>query len=141
MTTKHTSTDVTVMGRIAQVIGPVVDVEFDQAPPELYNALIIERKEGDLVLEVKQQLEGNIVRTIALSSTDGLVRGMFVKNTGAPVSVPVGKETLGRMFNVVGAPIDGNGPVKAKNSVCSSFRSDFKDQATKAEILKPVLSY
>ncbi|MBP7134237.1 F0F1 ATP synthase subunit beta [Patescibacteria group bacterium] len=125
------------MGRIAQVIGPVVDVEFDQTLPELYSALVVERKEGDLVLEVEQQLDGNIVRTIALASTDGLKRGMSVKNTGAPLSVPVGKETLGRMFNVIGAPIDGKGPVKTKKT-SSIHRSapDFKDQATKAEILE-----
>ncbi len=137
MTTKRVSADVTCMGRIAQVIGPVVDVEFDQTLPELYSALVVERKEGDLVLEVEQQLDGNIVRTIALASTDGLKRGMSVKNTGAPLSVPVGKETLGRMFNVIGAPIDGKGPVKTKKT-SSIHRSapDFKDQATKAEILE-----
>lgn len=125
------------MGRIAQVIGPVVDVAFDGEMPPLYTALVLEQKGGDLVLEVEQHLDGNVVRTIALSSTDGLVRGTPVKNTGAPVSVPVGKETLGRMFNVIGEPIDGEGAVKAKKTApIHRAAPDFKDQSTKAEILE-----
>jgi F-type H+-transporting ATPase subunit beta len=139
MPPKHTPPAVpaTGMGRIAQVIGPVVDVAFDGEMPPLYTALVLEQKGGDLVLEVEQHLDGNVVRTIALSSTDGLVRGTPVKNTGAPVSVPVGKETLGRMFNVIGEPIDGEGAVKAKKTApIHRAAPDFKDQSTKAEILE-----
>lgn len=138
MSPKHPTAAPTVdMGHVAQVIGPVVDVAFDGALPEIYTALVLERKEGNLVLEVEQHLDGNVVRTIALSSTDGLMRGMPVKNTGAPVSVPVGKETLGRMFNVVGEPIDGEGVVKAKKTSSIHRQApDFKDQSTKAEILE-----
>ncbi len=139
MPPKHTTAPAATqdMGRIAQVIGPVIDVEFDGVLPPLYTALTLEREEGTLTLEVEQHLKGNIVRTIALSSTDGLMRGMPVKNTGAPISVPVGKETLGRMFNVTGQPIDTLGPVKTKKT--SPIHRDapsFKDQSTKAEILE-----
>src|SRR3984893_5289110 len=95
-------------GRIAQVIGPVVDVEFDADDlPEILTALEVPSAKERLVLEVQQHLGNNVVRTIAMMSTDGLVRGEQVTNTGAPITVPVGKPTLGRMFNVVGDPIDG----------------------------------
>jgi F-type H+-transporting ATPase subunit beta len=108
----------TSVGKIAQVIGSTFDAEFDEGHiPEIYNALQVE---GDvkgvkisLIGEVQQQLGGNRVRCVALGSTDGLVRGMDVVDTGGPVTVPVGKETLGRVFNLVGAPIDGRGPVVA----------------------------
>ena len=102
-------------GKIAQVIGPVVDVRFDEGSlPEINTALTIERKDGLLTLEVAQHTGNNIVRTIAMSSTDGLERGLEVTNTGMAISIPVGPETLGRMFNVTGDEIDNLGAVKAK---------------------------
>lgn len=98
-------------GKVVQIIGPVVDVEFTKGNiPDIYSAL----KVGDLVLEVQQHLGDNIVRSVSLGPTDGLKRGQEVKNTGAPISVPVGVETLGRIFNVTGDPIDAKGEVKAK---------------------------
>lgn len=108
----------TATGRIAQVIGSTFDAEFDEGHlPEIYNALTINAEEKgitiDLTGEVQQHLGGNRVRCVALGSTDGLVRGMTVVDTGGPVSVPVGKETLGRVFNLLGNPIDGRGPVAA----------------------------
>ncbi|HEV3166642.1 MAG TPA: F0F1 ATP synthase subunit beta [Isosphaeraceae bacterium] len=106
----------TTTGRIAQVIGSTFDAEFEEGHlPEIYNALKINAEEKgikiDLTGEVQQHLGGNRVRCVALGSTDGLVRGMEVVDTGGPVSVPVGKETLGRVFNLIGQPIDGRGPV------------------------------
>lgn len=108
----------TMTGRISQVIGSTFDAEFDEGHlPNIYNAL---RVDGDvkglkirLTGEVQQHLGGNRVRCVALGSTDGLVRGMPVVDTGSPVSVPVGKEALGRVFNLLGDPIDGRGPVNA----------------------------
>ena len=107
------------IGRIVQVIGSVFDVEFDEGHlPEIYNALRIDTEykgvKIHLVGEVQQHLGGNRVRCVALGSTDGLVRGMPVIDTGGPVKVPVGRETLGRVFNLLGEPIDGRGPVEAK---------------------------
>ena len=105
-------------GKIVQVIGPVVDVEFnpaDGALPKIYDALEIAFEVGgvnqNLTLEVQQHLGENWVRAIAMSSTEGLSRGMGVKSTGAPISVPVGEGVLGRIFNVTGDPTDGRGPV------------------------------
>jgi len=104
-------------GRIQQVIGPVVDVEFDtEELPEIYTALRItdKKRDIDLVLEVSQHLGENSLRAVAMSPTEGLVRGMEVENTGAPISVPVGTETLGRIMNVIGEPTDELGPIKTK---------------------------
>src|SRR5438034_8523229 len=103
------------VGRVDQIIGPVVDVVFDtENMPEIYHALEIDRgKAGRLVLEVQQHRGNNIVRTIAMASTDGLVRGHEVRDTGAPITVPVGKNTLGRMMSVIGDPIDGKGEIKS----------------------------
>src|SRR3954463_4240744 len=108
----------TATGRIAQVIGSTFDVDFEEGHlPDIYNALTISAEEKGVPIhltgEVQQQLGGNRVRCVALGSTDGLVRGMPVVDTGGPVSVPVGKETLGRVFNLLGDPIDGRGPVSA----------------------------
>ncbi|MGB9428335.1 MAG: F0F1 ATP synthase subunit beta [Gammaproteobacteria bacterium] len=98
-------------GKIVQIIGAVVDVEFPRdAIPEVYDALTLE--DGGLTLEVQQQLGDGVVRTIAMGSSEGLKRGLKVKNTGAPISVPVGKGTLGRIMNVLGEPVDEAGPVK-----------------------------
>ncbi len=103
------------LGRVARVIGPVVDVAFESKElPEIYHALEIERQDGRLVLEVQQHLGNNMVRTIAMSSTDGLVRGTDVRDTEGPITVPVGKGVLGRMMNVTGDPIDGKGPVQGE---------------------------
>jgi F-type H+-transporting ATPase subunit beta len=106
------------VGRIVQVIGSTFDAEFDEGHlPQIYNALKIEVEQHGRVLrltgEVQQHLGGNRVRCVALGTTDGLVRGMKVADTGKPVSVPVGMETLGRVFNLLGDPIDGRGPVNA----------------------------
>jgi F-type H+-transporting ATPase subunit beta len=110
-------------GKITQVIGPVVDVEFPPgALPDIYTALsvtnpAIDARQENLVVEVSQHLGENTARCIAMDSTDGLVRGMAVKNSGAPISVPVGKEVLGRILNVVGDPVDEKGPVMAKRKL------------------------
>jgi F-type H+-transporting ATPase subunit beta len=101
-------------GRVAQVIGAVVDVEFDGHLPDIYNALETTNRGNRLVLEVATHLGEGTVRTVAMDSTEGLVRGQEVTDTGAAISVPVGEETLGRILNVIGEPIDEAGPVKAK---------------------------
>ncbi len=102
-------------GKVVQVIGPVLDVEFESDNlPEIYTALRIEEGDIKLTAEVQQHLGRNQVRAVAMSTTDGLVRGTDVINTGAPISVPVGEECLGRIFNMLGEPIDGAGPVSAK---------------------------
>ncbi len=107
------------VGHIAQIIGPVVDVVFDdeKSLPKLYDALVINRENGEkLVLEVQQATGENTVRTIAMDSTDGLRRGMDVIATGNPISMPVGEDIKGRLFNVIGQPIDGLGEVEGKTS-------------------------
>lgn len=102
-------------GRIIQVIGPVVDLRFEDGHlPNIYNAIHIKKDDKIVVTEVMQHIGDDIVRTVALDSTDGLVRGMEVKDTGAPIIVPVGKEIIGRLFNVLGEPIDGKGEVKTE---------------------------
>ncbi|MDP2983288.1 MAG: F0F1 ATP synthase subunit beta [Candidatus Latescibacter sp.] len=103
-------------GRIVQIIGPVIDIEFPAGSvPNILDALIIKRKDATkLVAEAQIHLGENVVRCVAMDSTDGLVRGMPVINTEKPITVPVGPETLGRMLNVIGEPIDGKGPVNAK---------------------------
>ncbi len=104
-------------GTICKVVGPVVDVRFPEGQlPAIYDAVRLEGGQGTVTAEVVQELGGSTVRCIALSSTDGLSRGCPVTATGAPIKMPVGEETLGRMFNVVGQPIDGKGPVEAKES-------------------------
>ncbi|MFL5272484.1 MAG: F0F1 ATP synthase subunit beta, partial [Anaeromyxobacteraceae bacterium] len=106
-------------GRITQVIGPVVDVEFPAgALPEVYTALAItnpgiDERADNLTVEVAAHLGENTARCVAMDSTDGLVRGMAVKNTGSPITMPVGKAVLGRILNVVGDPVDERGPVNA----------------------------
>lgn len=102
-------------GTISKVVGPVVDVRFPEGQlPAIYDAVRLEGGRGSVTAEVVQELGGSTVRCIALSSTDGLSRGCPVSATGAPIQMPVGEATLGRMFNVVGQPIDGKGPVQAK---------------------------
>jgi F-type H+-transporting ATPase subunit beta len=133
-------------GRVVQVIGPVVDVEFPKGElPEIYNAIRVEapedqktgRPEIRLTLEVAQHLGENRVRAVAMASTDGLVRGMEVTDTGAPISMPVGRETLGRLLNVLGEPIDGKGPVKAKKTLPIHRPAPaLQEQETKTEVLE-----
>lgn len=101
-------------GEIVQVIGPVVDVRFPEGSvPDIYSALLVE--ESDIVLETQQQIGEGVVRSIAMSTTDGLVRGMKVKNSGSPIQVPVGQSVLGRMMDVLGNPIDEAGPITAES--------------------------
>ena len=100
------------VGRISQVTGAVVDVQFDDHLPAILNALETNNHGSRLVLEVAQHLGENTVRTIAMDSTEGLVRGQQVTDTGAAITVPVGDETLGRIINVIGEPVDEAGPVK-----------------------------
>ncbi|MFA5129542.1 MAG: F0F1 ATP synthase subunit beta [Patescibacteria group bacterium] len=126
-------------GIITQVIGAVVDVQFKGELPPIYTALEIERseKEGPLVLEVEQHTGSGTVRCIAMDSTDGLQRGMKVTSTGAPISVPVGKETLGRMFNVIGEVIDGGKKMAVKKKYpIHREPPTFAEQATKFEVLE-----
>ena len=104
-------------GNIVQIIGAVVDVEFPSAAiPKVYDALTVDAEGVETTLEAQQQLGDGVVRTIALGSTDGLRRGLKVDNTGAPISVPVGEKTLGRIMNVLGQPIDERGPIDAEES-------------------------
>src|ERR1043165_9342782 len=99
------------VGRVTQVIGAVVDVAFEGELPKILNALETDNNGNRLVLEVAQHLGENEVRTIAMDSSEGLVRGQQVTDTGAPISVPVGNETLGRIINVIGEPVDEAGPL------------------------------
>ena len=125
-----------VVGRISQVIGAVVDVQFDEHLPAILNALECDNDGNRLVLEVAQHLGESTVRTIAMDSTDGLVRGMEVSDTGEPISVPVGPEMLGRIINVVGEPVDERGPVKAtKKRAIHQDAPEYVDQSTESEIL------
>src|SRR5579872_1293178 len=104
-------------GHIVQVQGPVVDLGFAPGElPSIYNAVVIsnEEKHIDLTVEVAQHLGNDVVRCIAMSSTDGLVRGMPAEDTGGPITVPVGRETLGRVFNLLGKPVDERGPINAE---------------------------
>jgi len=105
----------TAKGRVVSVIGAVVDVQFDGELPSILNSLEVENREPRLVLEVAQHLGENTVRTIAMDGTEGLVRGQPVYDTGAPIEIPVGNETLGRIINVIGEPIDERGPINAKD--------------------------
>jgi F-type H+-transporting ATPase subunit beta len=124
------------VGTITQVIGAVVDVKFDGELPSILNALHVDNQGRRLVLEVAQHLGENTVRTIAMDTTDGLVRGTEVADTGAPISVPVGPETLGRILNVIGEPVDERGPVITKmRSPIHRPAPEFTEQSTESEIL------
>ena len=124
------------VGRVTQVLGAVVDVQFEGELPFILSALNCRNGQNNLVLEVAQELGERTVRTIAMDSTDGLVRGTEVVDTGAPISVPVGPETLGRILNVTGDPIDERGPVNATRSYPIHRQApSFEEQATSAEIL------
>ena len=135
MARKATKADVSV-GRVAQVMGAVVDVQFDGTLPQILNALETENGGSRLVLEVAQHLGESTVRTIAMDSTEGLVRGQEVTDSGAPISVPVGEETLGRIMNVIGEPVDEAGPLKTKTlRAIHQQAPEFVEQSTEAEIL------
>ncbi len=124
------------VGRITQVIGAVIDVQFEGELPSILSALETDNQGNRLVLEVAQHLGENTVRTVAMDSTEGLVRGAEVRDTGQPIQVPVGRETLGRIINVVGEPIDNRGPIKVKQTASIHAPApDFVDQSTEAEIL------
>jgi F-type H+-transporting ATPase subunit beta len=124
------------VGRITQVMGAVVDVQFDGELPNILNALHVQNQGKTLVLEVAQHLGEQSCRTIAMDSTEGLVRGQEAVDTGAPISMPVGPETLGRIVNVIGEAIDERGPVNAKkSSPIHRSAPEFVDQSTEAQIL------
>ncbi len=132
--TKDTGTQT---GTVVQVVGVVVDIEFaDAALPSIYDALTVEHDGKQLVLEVAQHLSESSVRAIALGGTDGLKRGTKITNTGAPISVPVGEKTLGRMFNVTGQPIDGKGGEFKETAPIHRTPPPLIDQSGKIEILE-----
>jgi F-type H+-transporting ATPase subunit beta len=123
-------------GKITQIIGAVIDVTFDDDLPEIYTALEVNNEGNKLVLEVAQHLGEGSVRTIAMDSTEGLKRGDVVTNTGEPILVPVGPETLGRIINVIGEPIDEKGPVKTKEKWPIHRQAPkFTEQSTETEML------
>jgi hypothetical protein len=126
-----------VKGRVSQVIGAVVDVEFDGHLPAILNALETTNNGTRLVLEVAQHLGENTVRTIAMDSTEGLTRGHEVTDTGAPISVPVGPATLGRIMNVIGEPIDEAGPVKTESPRHPPPAPSFVDQSPSGNPRRP----
>ena len=126
-------------GLITQIIGPVIDVEFQQGElPDIYNALKIYREDGSYIIaEVQQMLGSNRVRTVAMASTDGLKRGMKVENTYEPIKIPVGKPILGRILNVVGEPVDEQGPIETENYLPIHRESPkLVDQNTNIEVLE-----
>jgi F-type H+-transporting ATPase subunit beta len=123
------------VGKVAEVIGAVVDVEFSRdSVPKIYDALKVDHR--DLILEVQQQLGDGIVRTIAMGTTDGLQRGLSVTNTGKPIMVPVGKPTLGRIMDVLGNPIDEAGPIDAELLPIHRPAPSFAEQAASEELLE-----
>jgi F-type H+-transporting ATPase subunit beta len=129
-------------GRVIAVVGPAVDVEFDSHLPEIYTALLTDLVDGQgnkstVTLEVQQHLGENRVRCVAMQPTDGLVRGQLAVDTGAPISMPVGPETLGRIMNVVGHPVDERGPVNAKMTLPIHREAPkFDEQSTATEMLE-----
>ena len=125
-----------IVGRISQIIGAVVDVQFEGDLPPILNAVECENQGKRLVLEVAQHLGESTVRTIAMDSTEGLVRGQEVVDTGGPIAVPVGPETLGRIINVVGEPVDERGPVESDKTLpIHRPAPEFEDQSTESDIL------
>merc|ERR1711915_234560 len=123
-------------GQVVSVIGAVVDVQFDDGLPEILNALTVVGREPKLILEVAQHLGENTVRTIAMDGTEGLVRGNVVEDEGLPISIPVGQETLGRIINVIGDPIDERGPIPTdKRQSIHAEAPDFSDMSVEQEIL------
>ncbi|CAM9369655.1 unnamed protein product, partial [Discosporangium mesarthrocarpum] len=126
------------VGKVTQVIGAVVDVQFETDLPPILNALEVNVAEGEqrLVLEVAQHLGENTVRTIAMEATEGVTRGQACTDTGAPIMIPVGEETLGRIMNVIGEPVDERGPIVSKNKApIHNVAPKFEDQGKSQEIL------
>ncbi|NNG05504.1 MAG: F0F1 ATP synthase subunit beta [Inquilinus sp.] len=135
-TTAKTGPASNVTGRVRQVLGAVIDVQFEGELPSILNALNVKIEDRTLVLEVAQHLGENTLRCIAMDSTEGLVRGAEVSDTGGPISVPVGPETLGRIINVIGQPIDERGDVGAKQTMpIHRPAPEFVDQSTEAQVL------
>ena len=125
------------IGKISQIIGVVADVHFPDKLPEIYNALEVKNGNKTLVLEVQQHLGSNTIRAVAMGTTDGLERGAEVTDTGAPIHVPVGPGTLGRMYDVIGQPIDGKGVSKTTKTYSIHRKApEFKNQSQKTEILE-----
>merc|ERR1712176_1331358 len=123
-------------GAVVSVIGAVVDVQFEDGLPEILNALVVDNREPKLILEVAQHLGENTVRTIAMDGTEGLVRGHKVVDTGFPIRIPVGEETLGRIINVIGDPIDERGPVDTdKRQAIHAEAPEFEEMSVEQEIL------
>jgi F-type H+-transporting ATPase subunit beta len=132
-------TPTTATGRVIQITGPVVDIEFPAGQlPAIYNAVEIQRKgQEPLVCEVQQHLGNNWVRAVAMTTTDGLARGVEAVDTGAAITVPVGDSTLGRVFDVLGHPIDGKGPVKAEVHLpIHRSAPAFDQQSTEVEVFE-----
>ena len=124
------------VGKVTQILGAVVDVQFEGDLPAILNALEVDNHGKRLVLEVAQHLGENTVRTVAMDTTDGMVRGQEVTDTGAAITVPVGPETLGRIINVIGEPVDERGPVNAKKHYeIHRPAPAFVDQATEQQML------
>lgn len=123
-------------GIITQIVGVVADIEFEAHLPAIYNALEVEHDGKVLTMEVAQHLSQGAVRAVAMGPTDGLARGAIVSDTGAPISVPVGDETLGRIFNVIGQPIDSQPPPKGNRLPIHAQPPSLEDQSTKAELLE-----
>ena len=125
-----------IVGKVTQVLGAVVDVQFPGDLPSILNALQVDNQGKRLVLEVAQHLGEKTVRTVAMDTTEGLVRGQEVTDTGGPIMVPVGRETLGRIINVIGEPIDERGPVKTEKKLpIHRPAPEFVDQSTESEML------
>merc|ERR1712019_296207 len=123
-------------GQVVSVIGAVVDVQFEDGLPEILNALEVENRQPKLILEVAQHLGENTVRTIAMDGTEGLIRGQVVNDTGNPIMIPVGPETLGRIINVIGEPIDERGPIATdKRQAIHAEAPEFEDMSVEQEIL------
>ncbi|HLD84547.1 MAG TPA: F0F1 ATP synthase subunit beta, partial [Coxiellaceae bacterium] len=122
-------------GHIIEIIGAVVDIEFPRGGvPNIYDALYLAEK--DLTFEVQQQMGDGVVRTIAMGPTEGLKRGLTIKNTGAPITIPVGEKTLGRIMNVLGQPIDKAGPIDTKEYLPIHRKAPaFVDQASTTAVL------
>ena len=124
-------------GTLTQIIGPVVDVVFENELPKIYNALKVKVGDRELVLEVAQHMGNNVVRTVAMDDTNGLQRGMEVIDTGAPIMVPVGKAVLGRILNVLGQPVDDAGPIETEERLpIHRDAPDFESQGTEVEIFE-----
>ena len=123
-------------GKISQVLGAVVDVSFEGELPAIMNALEVDNNGNKLILEVAQHLGENAVRTIAMDSTEGLVRGQTATDLNSPISMPVGPETLGRIMNVIGDPVDERGPINTtKKYPIHRLAPEFVDQSTETEVL------